>query len=73
MGVIFGILEVDIAPNREDLQQVLRHRSGQTAVTEVYVHGNHVGGADELVAAAASGELKEMLTNASVAFNNNEL
>jgi len=66
IGVTFGDIEVDRAPNRAVLKEALARRSGHTSVPEVYIHGQRVGDLDDIRDNVANGELKELLDAAGI-------
>jgi len=43
----------------------MRERSGRTSVPQIFIDGHHVGGSDELAAAADSGLLDQLLGRAA--------
>ena len=47
--------------NGADIQDSLKDLTGQRTVPSVFVKGNHVGGNDDLQAAAKDGKLQAML------------
>ncbi len=56
--------EIDVTGNPELRAEMRAAAGGARTVPQVFVHGVHVGGSDELAAAAASGELDRLLGNA---------
>jgi glutaredoxin 3 len=52
--------EIDIESRRE-LRQEMIERSGRRSVPQVFIGDHHVGGADDLAALDASGELDRLL------------
>ncbi|MEM7292395.1 MAG: glutaredoxin 3 [Pseudomonadota bacterium] len=50
-------VEYDISRDQEKQREMVE-RSGRFSVPQVFVHGEAVGGSDELVALARSGELQ---------------
>jgi glutaredoxin 3 len=57
-GVQFEALDVSRDPLLFDERE---KRSGRDTVPELFIHGQHVGGCDELVALERSGELDRLL------------
>lgn len=43
------------------LQQAMRERSNQRTVPQIFINNRHIGGSDDLAAAANSGLLDELL------------
>lgn len=60
-GVYTKVIELDKLQNGADIQSVLSGLTGQRTVPNVFVRGRHVGGNDQVQAAAKSGELENML------------
>ena len=52
--------EIDVDGNRA-LREEMIARSGRRTVPQVFVGGQHIGGSEELAAAAQSGELDRLL------------
>ena len=65
-NVAYKVLELDQDANGNNLQAALQGISGQRTVPNVYIAKQHVGGNDNVQAAAASGALKQMLDAAGV-------
>lgn len=63
MGVAATVHELDQMPNGADIQSALLDMTGQRTVPNVFVNKAHVGGNDNVQAAAKSGELQKMLGN----------
>lgn len=64
-GVEYTVIEVNLKDNGADFQAALANVSGQRTVPNVFINGEHVGGADDTKAAAESGKLDEMLAAAA--------
>jgi len=60
-SVYTKVIELDKLQNGADIQSVLLGLTGQRTVPNVFVRGRHVGGNDQVQAAAKSGELENML------------
>ncbi|HNP35760.1 MAG TPA: glutaredoxin 3 [Woeseiaceae bacterium] len=57
-----GVAYEDILVNNEpELRREMVHKSGRTAVPQIFVGDRHIGGYDELAALDASGELDRIL------------
>jgi glutaredoxin 3 len=52
--------EIDVDGNRA-LREEMIARSGRRTVPQVFVGGQHIGGSEELAAAAQSGELDRLI------------
>lgn len=64
------LLQLDNLPagdNIVDIQNVLGEITGARSVPRVFIDGKFIGGGDDTVAKAATGELKQLLTAAGVA------
>ncbi len=57
-GIAFR--EIDIAANRERLDEMMQRANGQATLPQVFCGDRHVGGLDELKALDAAGRLVEM-------------
>lgn len=62
-GLEYGEIRVDLDPVRRD--EMLQRSGGRRSVPQIFVHGTHVGGFDDLVAADRSGRLAEIIASAS--------
>eukprot|EP00794_Sanderia_malayensis_P006227 gene6227-6943_t len=63
LGVAYNALELDIEANGEAIQAELANKTGQKTVPNVFIKGNHVGGADSVTKAHSEGKLLQMLRN----------
>jgi len=54
-GVSF--VEIDVDEDRERRQEMIRRSRGRTSVPQIFIDGEHVGGADELAALDRTGRL----------------
>ena len=61
MGIEAEILELDQIPDGYAIQKELLSLTGQRTVPNVFVRGKHIGGNDDVQAAARTGELQKML------------
>jgi glutaredoxin 3 len=61
MEIEAELIELDIVPDGHAIQNELLTMTGQRTVPNVFVGGKHIGGNDDVHAAARSGELQEML------------
>ena len=61
MSVPFESLELDTMGEGADIQAELLAMTGQRTVPNIFVKGEHLGGNDDLQAAAQSGRLAELL------------
>lgn len=57
-----GYREVDVAENPA-LRAEMRDRSGRFTVPQIWIHGQHIGGCDELYALQRAGQLDALLNN----------
>ncbi|KAJ8628941.1 hypothetical protein MRB53_022264 [Persea americana] len=55
------VIELDQRDDGSDIQDALREIIGRRTVPQVFIHGKHVGGSDDTVAAYESGELAKLL------------
>ncbi|XP_044469432.1 glutaredoxin-C3 [Mangifera indica] len=55
------VVELDLRDDGAQIQYVLLDLVGRRTVPQVFVNGKHVGGSDELKAAAESGHLQKLL------------
>jgi len=51
------------------IRAALRQQTGQATIPQIYIGGQHIGGASDLFDACKSGRLQEMLGQSGVAFN----
>lgn len=58
-GIEYG--EIDVTVDRELEDEMIRLSGGRSTVPQIFVRGKHIGGSDELVRLAASGQLDDML------------
>ncbi len=56
--------EIDVTGKPELRREMLAAAGGARTVPQIFVNGVHVGGFDDLAAAAASGELDRLLEHA---------
>ena len=61
MDVKFTLHELDQMDNGASIQNAILDLSGQRTVPNVFINGEHVGGNDDVQAAARSGELQKMI------------
>ncbi len=61
-GIAFR--EIDVTGNPELRAEMMTAAGGARTVPQIFINGFHVGGSDELAAAAASGELDRLLGDA---------
>ena len=66
-GVAFHAVEMDEMAGGDALHQNLKTFSGQNTVPNTYINGKHMGGNDDMQAAAKNGKLKQALDAAGVA------
>ncbi|KAI1314957.1 glutaredoxin [Mortierella claussenii] len=64
-GVQFRAYELDLENNGHEIQEYLLKKTGQRTVPNIFIHGQHVGGNSDLVAAKESGKLDILLNNRS--------
>lgn len=57
-GLVFS--EIDIDVDRQYREEMIA-RSGRRTVPQIFIGDKHIGGCDDLVAAAGSGELDRIL------------
>jgi glutaredoxin 3 len=65
MGERFVSLEIDIIPNGRALFAEVSNRTQVHTVPQVFVKGKYLGGYDEIMDKAQSGELKRILDEAA--------
>ena len=58
-GIAFR--EIDVTGNPELRAEMITASGGARTAPQIFINGFHVGGSDELAAAAASGELDRLL------------
>ncbi|MDE0710745.1 MAG: glutaredoxin 3 [Rhodospirillales bacterium] len=58
-GVAFR--EIDVTGSPELRAEMMTAAGGARTAPQIFINGSHVGGSDELAAAAASGELDRLL------------
>ncbi|WFD21332.1 hypothetical protein MCAP1_003593 [Malassezia caprae] len=56
-----GTVELDEMSEGADIQAYLQQKTGQRTVPNIFVHGQHLGGCDDLLRAQQSGELEKLL------------
>lgn len=59
----FGVVELDVVENGDEMAAVLHEETGQTSVPNIFVKGRHLGGCDSLLAAIDNGKFADMLTS----------
>ncbi|MED6164079.1 Monothiol glutaredoxin-S6 [Stylosanthes scabra] len=57
------VVELDFRDDGYQIQSVLLDLVGRSTVPQVFVNGKHIGGSDDLKAAAQSGELQKLLSS----------
>jgi len=55
------VVELDTREDGRDIQNVLLDLVGRRTVPQVFVNGQHVGGADDTVNALSNGQLEKLL------------
>ena len=55
-----GYEEIDVTTDAARAEE-MRQRAGRHTVPQIFIDGTHVGGSDDLLAAAASGALDRLL------------
>ncbi|XP_012935347.1 thioredoxin reductase 1, cytoplasmic isoform X1 [Aplysia californica] len=63
LSVKFEAVEVDKTEKGPKYQTALLELSGQKTVPNIFIHGQHIGGCDDLMSAHCSGQLTEMIQN----------
>lgn len=58
-GVSYEWLDVEQSPER--LDEMIERSGGRETVPEIFIHGRHIGGADELLELDEAGELDRLL------------
>ncbi|CAB3399264.1 unnamed protein product [Caenorhabditis bovis] len=58
------VVELDLAENTREMQDILKTLSGRTTVPQLFINGHFVGGHDETRAIEDKGELRPMLEKA---------
>lgn len=69
INVAYEVLELDLIENGNAIQAALQEKSGQRTVPNVYISGDHVGGADDTFAAHASGDLMKLVNKATHSYD----
>ncbi|ROT75942.1 hypothetical protein C7M84_005499 [Penaeus vannamei] len=64
LNISYGVLELDLIENGAEVQAALEEKSGQRTVPNVYINGEHLGGADATIGAHSKGELLPMINKA---------
>ena len=57
--------EIDVSWDPEAEAAMIRRAGGAYTVPQVFIHGRHIGGSDELAALEAAGKLDAILGDAS--------
>ncbi|KAG6594793.1 Glutaredoxin-C3 [Cucurbita argyrosperma subsp. argyrosperma] len=57
------VVELDLRDDGPQIQSVLLDLTGRRTVPQIFVNGKHIGGADDLKAAVASGQLQKLLAS----------
>ncbi|MEM1360725.1 MAG: pyridoxal-phosphate dependent enzyme [Pseudomonadota bacterium] len=73
-GIAYETVDLDSVAYQQDnlggdIRLVLRHMTGVPTIPQIFVGGEHIGGATETFDAFNDGSLKEKLTGAGVSFN----
>jgi glutaredoxin 3 len=55
--------EIDVAFDAEKRAEMIEHAGGLRTVPQIFIHGRHVGGYDELAALEREGKLDAWLAN----------
>ncbi|KAJ3406215.1 hypothetical protein HDV05_006123 [Chytridiales sp. JEL 0842] len=61
LGIAYKAYELDNADNGSEVQGYLASKTGQRTVPNIFIHGQHVGGCDDLHEKHRKGELKKMV------------
>jgi glutaredoxin 3 len=56
--------EVDVSFDRDKRAEMLDRANGQRTVPQIFIHGRHVGGYEELAALEREGKLEALLAGA---------
>ena len=59
-GVTFE--DIDVTEDTARFDEMVQRAGGKTTVPQVFIHGRHVGGCEQLEALDASGELEALLS-----------
>ncbi|CAH3022016.1 unnamed protein product, partial [Porites evermanni] len=62
MNVTFTAMEMDLLDNGTTIQEKLKEMTGQRTVPNVFIRGNHIGGADDTMKLHEEGKLKNLIT-----------
>eukprot|EP00842_Homolaphlyctis_polyrhiza_P001215 jgi/Hompol1/2094/HPOL_003560-RA len=60
-GIEYTVIELDKIEEGADIQAYLLEKTKQRTVPNIFIHQQHIGGHDDLVAAVASGKLDKAL------------
>ncbi|XP_042872148.1 thioredoxin reductase 1, cytoplasmic-like [Penaeus japonicus] len=64
LNVNYGVLELDLIEDGAQVQEALIAKSGQRTVPNVFINGEHLGGADKTIETHTSGELLPLINKA---------
>jgi len=64
LGADYKVLELDLLPDGDAIQDALEQINGQHTVPNVYIKQEHIGGNSDLQALAKSGRLEPLLKDA---------
>ena len=68
MDVKYEVVELELIPDGNKMQDAMKSISNQKTVACIYVNKEKIGGCDDLFAAAESKKLDALLKEAGVAF-----
>ena len=73
-GISYETIDLDSVAYQKDnlggeMRHVLREKTGQPTIPQIFVNGEHIGGATETFDAFNDGSLKQKLTDAGIAFD----
>lgn len=60
------VIELDQVHEERELQACLQELTGQRTVPNIFIGGKHIGGCDDTMRLASSGELETLLKEAGV-------
>ncbi|KAK4312844.1 hypothetical protein Pmani_015761 [Petrolisthes manimaculis] len=69
LNVEYVALELDQINNGAEIQNALLEKSGQRTVPNVYINGEHIGGADKTISLHTQGELLPLINKSSHSYD----
>uniref|UniRef100_A0A0N4Z9S1 Glutaredoxin domain-containing protein n=1 Tax=Parastrongyloides trichosuri TaxID=131310 RepID=A0A0N4Z9S1_PARTI len=66
---LMKIIEIDSDCRRDEIMQHVEHLSGSRTVPKVWINGNLIGGADDILRENSSGNLRQLLLSAGALYS----